>query len=566
VIVCRVLPPEQARLERRLRKLGVADRVRFPGYLPDELLVALYQAAGLFVFPSLYEGSGLPIAEAQACGAPVIASRSSALVELVHDDEALFDPSDTGSMTATLERVLRDDALRARLGERELAERHTWRGVADRTAAVYDEVLALPRRPRRRRPQIALVTPLPPQRSGVADYSYRLLAQLTNHCAVDAYVDPAVDPDDVQAPEGVHVLPLWQLDSMERARGRYSALVYCLGNSEFHAEALASLRRRAGIVLAHDVRLSGLYTWAAARRPDLEPRGFHGALRWMYGHRLPPEVGAAGWLSYEEASRYGVYMAQEAIALSQHFLVHSEYAAQIARLEAPPGDEQKVEVLGFACSDPEEFPPRGEHGGPIVATFGLVAPVKQTEKIVRAFAHVAGEHPTARLAVVGPSGADGVLESCRSLVGSLGLDDRADVTGDVDDETFRGWMARASLAVQLRQTSNGESGGSVADCFAAGTPTVVPSFGSWQELPDDCVVKVDREISAESLAGVVDALLRDESRRRALGRAGLDFARSHSFRHVAAHLVEVLERTSPSWPRATWPRPARREEARAHVG
>jgi glycosyltransferase involved in cell wall biosynthesis len=545
IVVCRVLPAERARLERRLRRLGVAGRVRFPGYLPDELLVSLYQAAELFVFPSLYEGFGLPIAEAQACGAPVIASRSSSLLELVRDEEALFDPSDTHSIATTLERALRDVSLRTRLGEQELDERHTWRGVADRTAAAYDEVLALPRRPRRRRPQIALVTPLPPQRSGVADYSYRLLAQLGSHCAVDAYVDVA--PDEVRAPEGVVVLPLRQLEPMERVRGRYDAVVYCLGNSEFHADALAFLRRRPGIVLAHDVRLSGLYSWIAANRPELEPRGFAGALRSMYGHRLPPEVGASGWLSYEDANRYGVYMAQEAIALSQRFLVHSEYAAQVARLDALPDDEKKVEVLGFACPDPEEFP-REEPPEPIIATFGLVAPVKQTEKVIEAFAHLADAHPTATLAVVGPAGAAGALEACRRLVARLGLRDRTDVTGEVDDERFRSWIGRAALAVQLRQTSNGESAASVADCFAAGTPTVVSAFGSSRELPDDCVVKVEREIGAVSLARVLDALLKDGSRRAALGRTGRAYARSHSFAHVAAHLVDVLARTSPAWP------------------
>lgn len=561
VIVCRVHPDERARLERRLRRLGVADTVRFPGYLPDPALVALYQAAALFVFPSIYEGFGLPIAEARACGAAVIASRSSSLLELVRDEEALFDPTDTESIAATLERVLRDAALRDRLREQKLEERFTWRGVADRTVAAYDDVLSLPPRPRRRRPRIAFVTPLPPQRSGVADYSYRLLRHLTDRCAVDAYVE--VDPADVSAPEGVAVVPLRMLDATERFRGRYDAVVYCLGNSEFHAEALAALRRRPGIVLGHDVRLSGLYTWTAANRPDLEPRGFHGALRSMYGHRLPPEVGAAGWLSYEEATRYGIYMAQEAIALSQRFLVHSHYAAQIARLDALPGDEKKIEVLGFACPETEEFP-RPESVEPIVATFGLVAPVKQTHKVVEAFGRIAGHHPTARLAVVGPAGAERALEDCRELVETLGLADRADVTGEVDDEQFRSWIGRTTLAVQLRQTSNGESAGSVADCFAAGTPTVVPAFGSWRELPDECVVKVDRDADAESLAAVLDRLLRDEKQRTAVGQAGRDYARAHSFRHVADALVEVLERESPSWP-GTGPATIARDRKEAGV-
>ena len=102
--------------------------------MPDDDLIRLYQAAELFVFPSLYEGFGLPIAEAMASGAPVIAARSSSLTELVQDDEALFDPRESVSIRAALERALTDDGLREHLRSRKLDERHTWRGVAERTA------------------------------------------------------------------------------------------------------------------------------------------------------------------------------------------------------------------------------------------------------------------------------------------------------------------------------------------------------------------------------------------------------------------------------------------------
>jgi glycosyltransferase involved in cell wall biosynthesis len=535
VVVCRVLPSERRQLERRLRQLGVTDRVLFPGYVADELLVPIYQAAELFVFPSLYEGFGLPIAEARACGAPVVASRSSSLIELVRDEDALFDPLDPVSISATLERALSDDGFRVRLRERKLDERHTWRRVADRTVEVYDELSTKPRPPRRRERRLALVTPLPPQRSGIADYSYRLLVALKELCAVDAYVDASAD--DVEAPSSVAVERLSHLRQVERIRGWYDAVVYCLGNSEHHVAALGLLRERPGFVLAHDVRLSGLYSWAAANRPDLEPRGFYGALRSMYGYRLPPEIGLGGWLSYEEADRYGIFMAQEALALSRRFFVHSSYAAQIARLEALPGDEDKVEVLPFACPEPSQVRPE-EPMEPVVATFGLVAPVKQTEKVVRAFGVVAREHPSATLAVVGPAGADGALEMCRRLAADSGLGERVRVTGEVDEDEFRAWLGRATVAVQLRQTSNGESAASVADCLAAGVPSIVTAIGSARELPDECVWKVDREIDAPSLGSEIATLLSDDVRRSAMRAAGIEYARRNSFSRVAELLYE----------------------------
>ena len=95
--------------------LGIADRVVLTGHVSDEELVLLYQGTSLFVFPSRYEGFGLPVIEALACGAPAIVGRNSSLVELVDRDEALFDAADPASIQAALVRALTDDELLERL-------------------------------------------------------------------------------------------------------------------------------------------------------------------------------------------------------------------------------------------------------------------------------------------------------------------------------------------------------------------------------------------------------------------------------------------------------------------
>jgi glycosyltransferase involved in cell wall biosynthesis len=550
VIVCRVMPPERAVLDAQLRRLGVADRVRFPGFVPDDDLLRFYQAAELFVFPALYEGFGLPIAEAIASGTPVIASRSSALTELVTHEEALFDPVETMAIRATLERALSDDGLRERLRSRRLEERHTWRGVARRTAETYEELAEAGRRPTRRRPRIAVVSPLPPQRSGIADYTYRMVAQLVEHCDIDAFVEGEIR--DVEAPPGVSVDHIRRFETKERVRAGYDSVIFCLGNSEFHAEALALLRRRrGGVVLAHDVRLSGLYSWTHAYRPDLLPFGFLDALRSMYGHRVPPNVGKTGWLDYEEADRHGIYMAREAIALADRYLVHSEYAAQIARLDAAPGDAGKVDVIQQLVPDPSELPrARPDEAAPVILTIGLVAPVKQTAKIVEAFAHIAARHPSAALAVVGPSASDVETERCAELARAFGLEDRVHITGAVDDTAFRGWLERAALAVQLREYSNGETQATISDCLAAGIPTIVTALGSARELPDEAVVKVERGVSAEALGEEMSALLGDHLRREAMVEEGLRYATERSFATSGPYLYERLVLANAAAPKA----------------
>lgn len=128
---------------QRLRELGLEERVHFTGYVPDEDLPALYSAADLFVFPSLYEGFGLPVLEAMACGAPVVCSDTSSLPEVAGDAALLVNPTDVRALAAAIERVLTDEALRASLQARglERARRFTWEEAARRTLEVYQQVL-----------------------------------------------------------------------------------------------------------------------------------------------------------------------------------------------------------------------------------------------------------------------------------------------------------------------------------------------------------------------------------------------------------------------------------------
>ena len=123
-------------------ELGIAERVKFLGYVQEADLRVLYSAAMLFVYPSIYEGFGLPPLEAMACGAPVITSNTSALPEVVGDDALLIDPHSSKALYQAMERVLSDDALRLRMRQQSLARAtlFSWERTAEETLAVYEEV------------------------------------------------------------------------------------------------------------------------------------------------------------------------------------------------------------------------------------------------------------------------------------------------------------------------------------------------------------------------------------------------------------------------------------------
>lgn len=123
--------------------LGLRDRVHFIGFADDADLPALYSAARCFAFPSLYEGFGLPVLEAMACGTPVVTSNVSSLVEVAGDAALLVDPLSIPEITAALARLLTDETLRPELVGRGLhqASLFTWDKAAAQLRGLYSQLL-----------------------------------------------------------------------------------------------------------------------------------------------------------------------------------------------------------------------------------------------------------------------------------------------------------------------------------------------------------------------------------------------------------------------------------------
>ncbi len=131
------------RVRQRVERLGVGERVHLLGHVDDERLVAVYQGARLLLYPTLYEGFGLPVVEAMACGVPVITSSSSSLKEIAEGYAHLVDPLDVGEIADALVQCLTDDEHRralARLGQKRSRD-FRWSATAERTLETYRRVL-----------------------------------------------------------------------------------------------------------------------------------------------------------------------------------------------------------------------------------------------------------------------------------------------------------------------------------------------------------------------------------------------------------------------------------------
>ena len=128
----------------RAAALGVAARVRFQPPLDREALIRLYGGAVALCHPSLMEGFGNPLAEAMACGCPVVTSDRSAMPEVTGGAAVLVDPADVAAIAATLQRIATDPALAADLRARGLARARdlSWRAFAEANVGIYRELLA----------------------------------------------------------------------------------------------------------------------------------------------------------------------------------------------------------------------------------------------------------------------------------------------------------------------------------------------------------------------------------------------------------------------------------------
>ena len=559
LVIAGELPHFTAEHYRQIaRQHQVEDALLLTGYVSEEALRLLYQATDLFVLPSLAELQGGPVGEATACGAPVALSDSPLFGALVPEPAARFDPTDAGSISAVMSRLLADEELRGRVVVAAAASLSDWDEAGRRAGAAFDSLLSRRRRPplrsRRRpprRPRLAILSPLPPLLSGVADYSGRLVEALSKIATArgDFSIELFADGLDRYRVDSESLAARQQRDArtfraIDAATG-YERVLYVLGNSDCHAAALAALRARPGVVMTHDIRLSGLMTFSA-ELPGAVPGGLRAAIERAYGSQLPPEVGLHGSLSTAEEDRYGLYLLREVAPFATKLLVSSESARSLAELDLGPGLSERLSVLPFAMSrlsgeeQSEVARLRSEpKPRPLVASFGILDPGKRPELVLRAVAALAARGREVDLAFVGQA-ADGRRHALESLAAELGVSRLVRVLPGTSRQEYVSLLGRADIAVQLRRRYAGEASGTVSECLSAGLATVVSEIGWMAELPSAAVAKVPPLCGAEELASTIAELLDDAERAARMGRAGRSYAATRTFEAAAEALLGEL--------------------------
>jgi glycosyltransferase involved in cell wall biosynthesis len=531
------------------------NQLIFTGYVSDADLALLYNACTLLVFPSWHEGFGLPVLEAMACGTAVIAANNSSLPEVVGRQDALFAPRDDADMAAKMAEVLQNAQFRQELERHglEQAKKFSWTASANRAWAALSHLqaehsaqkgAALP--PVARRPKLAFVSPLPPEKTGIADYSAELLPELARHYDITVIVQQeSVSDAWVQANAAIHDAA-W----LREHAHTFDRVVYQFGNSPFHSHMFDLLAEIPGMVVLHDFYLS----WPVWHRDEhgQAPQGWAHAL--LAGHGLSAvreRMNVTNWPDVVEVvTAYPCNLAvlQQALGV----VVHSDFSRQLAMkyygdhaadgwtviplLRQPAQQPYKAAGCQILTLPERAF---------VVCSFGQLDPTKFNRRLLDAWlASPLSKDANSYLVFVGENhGGDYGHDLTNKISNSLAKD-RILITGWASDETYRAWLAAADMGVQLRCLSRGETSAAVLDCMNYGMPTVVNAHGSMAELPANAVWLLPDAFSDAQLIEAMTTLWQDASRRSALGaRAKAHILAHHNPRRCADQYAEAIETT-----------------------
>ncbi len=534
--------------QRRYRSLPgaelLAERLVFSGRIPDAWLKALYCGASLHVFPSYYEGFGLPAAEAAACGCASITSNTSSLPEVINFPEATFNPECPEEMGALIERCLSDDVFRKMIVEAGIkgAREHTWARVAQRTVQGLEKATArgfLEKAAyvcRRRKPNIAMVGPLPPAHSGIANYNERICNRLQEKVRLTVYTSHK----DSGVPASLVKCRVFRGRSLSDLMDPYAydALLYTMGNSEHHIETFELCREFPGWLWLHEARFYGL--WSSAARMQMSETVSSGqlmsAIREQYGRRTPLIRDSSEACNPHFLRAHDMGLAYEIVAKAKGIILHSEHCRQCLKNDLPPGMSMPpIQRIPLAFPDVLSPVTRTFSEPWIIAHFGIVDAVKHPDLLIEAFSMLNTTH--LRLVFVGFVDPED-RRRLEQYAACLGCKDRVHFTGNVSDEVYQHWLLKADLAVQLRLYSNGESSAGIHDAMAAGTP-VITNMQFSKDWPDDVISRVPLLPEASKLAVVMERHL-DADVLSGLSRAALDFAEKYNVDYVVDRLLEAV--------------------------
>lgn len=392
-----------------------------------------------------------------------------------------------------------------------------------------------------RRPRLAYISPLPSERTGIADYSAELLPELSKLYEIDVIVTQDTVSDSAIKTCCAIRTPKWLIDNAEY----YDRVLYHIGNSHFHQHMFELLKLVPGVVVLHDFFLSDVA--AQMEFSGIDPGGWGRKLYHSHGYKAvqarfkATEVADVVWqypcnLSVLQDALGVIVHSRNSIHLAEQWYgkeIASEWV-EIPHLRISQTEVNKKNARAILGMADETL---------LVCAFGLLGPTKLNHRLLDAWLKSAlAEQGNCHLVFVGENHQGAYGQQLKKQIRESKAGERVRITGWVDTETFRTYLAAADIGVQLRTLSRGETSGTALDCMNYGLATIVNANGSMAELDPEAVWVLPDNFEDAALVTALETLWKTHDIRCLLAeRARQVIKQRHAPAKCAEHYASAIE-------------------------
>lgn len=490
VVVCKLSDNALSKLRGIAKSHNVENNVIFTNFVSDDELVKFYNLATLMAFPSKYEGFGLPIVEAWACGTPVLTADNSSLIEIAGDSAILVNADNYQSIADGMTKILNDKILLSEYIEKgqKRVKLFNWdiinNDIINLINNIKTEKISLSKSERLK---IAFFTPLPPLESGIADYSEDIIKELCKYCDIDVFVEETYNANSV-FPENVKI---YSHRSYPMRHEQYKDTVFQVGNSEYHFYMYQYIKKYHGTVVLHDFNLHGAFYHYAITLC----KGNYNLYKTFIDNDFSDTDNYIQSLKNGSANPdlYGMELNSYLTDSADRIIVHSQYSKKKLLQKNIQRNVTVIplyaEILPLVDRRTIKQKNNFQADKIIISAFGGIHHTKRIIPILKAFSRLVKEKNNIHLMLVGKP-ADEIKTEIEHLISSENLANSVTITGYTDIEKFKEYIDMSDICLNLRYPYNGETSGSLMRILAKGRCVIVNDIGSFSEIPDNACIKL----------------------------------------------------------------------------